>query len=88
MDFVPGFEALFVQRRHRSAEAGIVAQHIEPPEGVLGSGDHVLDIGFVADIAMHTDCDRFIASTGMRGIDGGSNRILIAADVSQHQPRA
>jgi hypothetical protein len=77
-----------MQRRHAAAETGVVAQDVEPAESLLCSGNHRLDIAFAGDIAVDADSYRLVATSAMRGIDRCCDRILIAADISEHQPRA
>ena len=79
VDFVPGLHRLLVQRRHRPAEAGVVAQDVEPAEFALGGGDHLHGLRLVGNVAV----DRHRV-----GADGRSHRVLVAADVGEHQLRA
>ena len=77
MHLVPAFGRLFVQRRHLTAEAGIVDEDVEPAEFFLGRGDHLADIIFTGDIGMDGNC---------RVANLGGDAVLRAADIGANDP--
>src|SRR6202012_3081953 len=51
-DRLPALDGQFFDRR-RGAETGIVEQHIEPAEALLGFDEQILDGGGIGDIRRH-----------------------------------
>ena len=69
------FSRLFVERRHLTAEAGIVDEDVQPAELLLGGSDHLSNVVFNGDIGMNGN---------RRSADFGGDDILIAADIGAH----
>src|SRR5688572_23499392 len=79
LDVVEIFVGLFMQRHHGSTEAGVIAEDVEPSEGLLGRLDHVLHLRAVRDVDV--DANR-------RTADAGGNVAFLAAAIGAYHFRA